>query len=130
MLRNGIDGLDAKQLQTPYREGGWTLQQLVHHVADSHMNAFVRVRLALTEENPVITAYDERAWAELEDSLGAPVAWSLGLLEGLHGRWVMMLEGLEEEQWGRVLCIRSAGRRRWRRLRCCMAGIAGIMWRM
>ena len=100
-LRNALDGLDHEQLGTPYREGGWTVRQLVHHVADSHMNAFVRVRLALTEQNPVISAYDEKAWAALHDSTAAPVEWSLELLESLHARWVMLLQSLDEAQWKR-----------------------------
>jgi hypothetical protein len=99
-LTDALSGLDREQLDTPYREGGWTVRQLVHHIADSHMNAFVRVRLALTEDWPTITAYDEKAWAMLPDSAG-PVSWSLALLENLHARWVMMLESLTEEQWAR-----------------------------
>ncbi|HEX9198327.1 MAG TPA: bacillithiol transferase BstA [Acidobacteriaceae bacterium] len=100
-LSEAIDGLNREQLDTPYREGGWTVRQLVHHVADSHMNAFVRVRLAMTEDWPVITAYDEKAWAMLQDSLAAPMAWSLTLLANLHARWVMLLESLTDEQWQR-----------------------------
>ena len=100
MLRNAVEGLDASQLNTPYREGGWTVRQLVHHIADSHMNAFIRMRLALTEEWPVIKPYDEKAWAELHDS-AAPVEWSLELVESLHARWVMLLQSLTEEQWHR-----------------------------
>jgi hypothetical protein len=99
-LRNALDGLDSHQLGTPYREGGWTVRQLVHHIADSHMNAFCRVRLALTEKSPVITGYDEKAWAELHDS-AAPVEWSLTLIESLHARWVMLLQSLTAEQWQR-----------------------------
>ena len=99
-LREAVEGLDRAQLDTPYREGGWTVRQLVHHVADSHMNAFLRVRLALTEDWPTITPYDEKAWAMLHDS-SAPVEWSVGLLENLHARWVMLLESLTEDQWAR-----------------------------
>jgi uncharacterized damage-inducible protein DinB len=99
-LRNAVDGLDAAQLNTPYREGGWTVRQLVHHIADSHMNAFVRIRLALTEDWPVIKPYDEKAWATLHDS-AAPVEWSLELGESLHARWVMMLQSLKDDQWSR-----------------------------
>jgi len=97
-LRNAVDGLDSDQLNTPYREGGWTVRQLVHHIADSHMNAFIRIRLALTEDWPTIKAYDEKSWATLHDSV-APVEWSLELIEALHARWVMMLQALTEEQW-------------------------------
>ncbi|HTH53357.1 MAG TPA: bacillithiol transferase BstA [Edaphobacter sp.] len=97
-LRNAVEGLNSAQLNTPYREGGWTVRQLVHHIADSHMNAFVRVRLALTEDWPTIKPYDEQAWATLHDS-AAPVEWSLTLVESLHARWVMMLQSLTDEQW-------------------------------
>ena len=99
-FRNGVKDLTEAQLDTPYREGGWTVRQLVHHIADSHMNAFLRVRLALTEDWPTITPYDEKAWAMLHDS-GAPVSWSVTLLENLHARWVMLLESLTDEQWAR-----------------------------
>ncbi len=100
MLRNAVDGLDFGQLNTPYREGGWTVRQLVHHVADSHMNAYIRFRLGLTEDWPIIKPYDEKSWATLHDSIG-PVEWSLELIESLHARWVMMLQSLSEEQWAR-----------------------------
>jgi hypothetical protein len=99
-LRNVVDGLDSKQLSTPYREDGWTVRQLVHHVADSHMNAFMRVRLALTEDWPIIKPYDQKAWAELHDS-AAPAEWSLELTEALHARWVLLLQSLNEAQWKR-----------------------------
>ncbi len=99
-LRNAVDGLNAAQLNTPYRDGGWTVRQLVHHIADSHMNAFVRIRLALTEDWPVIKPYDEKAWATLHDA-AAPVEWSLELIESLHARWVMMLQSLKGDQWTR-----------------------------
>ena len=97
-MRNAVDGLDSAQLNTPYREGGWTVRQLVHHIADSHMNAFMRVRLALTEDWPVIKPYDEQAWATLYDAT-APVEWSLELVESLHARWVMLLQSLKDQQW-------------------------------
>lgn len=99
-LRNAVDGMDSARLNTPYREGGWTVRQLVHHIADSHMNAFIRMRLALTEDWPTILTYDENAWARLRDST-APVEWSLELIESLHARWVMLLQSLNEEQWKR-----------------------------
>jgi hypothetical protein len=97
LLRNAVEGLNAARLGTPYREGGWTVRQLVHHVADSHMNAFIRVRLALTEDWPTIKPYDEKAWANLHDAL-APVEWSLELVESLHARWVMLLTSLTPVQ--------------------------------
>jgi uncharacterized damage-inducible protein DinB len=99
-LRNAVEGLGSAQLNTPYRDGGWTVRQLVHHIADSHMNAFIRVRLALTEDWPTIKPYDEKAWATLHDS-AAPIEWSLELVESLHARWVMLLQSLTEEQWMR-----------------------------
>jgi hypothetical protein len=100
-LRNAVEGLDQEQLDTPYREGGWAVRQLVHHIADSHMNAYVRIRLALTEDWPTIKPYDEKAWAKLVDCEAAPVGWSLALLENLHARWVMLLDSLTEDQWAR-----------------------------
>jgi uncharacterized damage-inducible protein DinB len=99
-LRNAVDGLSFTQLSTPYREGGWTLRQVVHHVADSHINAYVRVKLALTEDWPTIKPYDEEAWAKLHD-VAAPIEWSLELVESLHARWVMLLQSLKDEQWKR-----------------------------
>jgi hypothetical protein len=100
MLRNAVDGLDTAQLSTPYRDGGWTVRQVVHHIADSHMNASIRMRLALTEDWPTIKPYDEKAWATLRD-YAAPIEWSLELFESLHARWVMLLQSLSEEQWKR-----------------------------
>jgi hypothetical protein len=101
LLKAAVHGLDRDQLDTPYREGGWTVRQTVHHYADSHMNAFVRLRLALTEDWPTILPYDEKAWAMLRDCTGAPVGWSLDLIGSLHARWVMVLDSLGEEQWSR-----------------------------
>jgi hypothetical protein len=100
LLREAVHPLDTELMNTPYREGGWTVRQLVHHVADSHMTAFHRVRRALTEESPTVMSYDENAFAKLPDAV-APVEWSLALIEALHARWVMMLQGLTEEQWKR-----------------------------
>jgi uncharacterized damage-inducible protein DinB len=99
-LRNAVEGLSFAQMRTPYREDGWTVQQVVHHVADSHMNALIRVKLALTEDWPTIKPYDEVAWAKLHDT-AAPVEWSLELVESLHARWVMLLQSLSEGQWKR-----------------------------
>jgi hypothetical protein len=99
-LRNAVDGLSSSQLSTPYREGGWTLRQVVHHIADSHMNAFIRIKLSLTEDWPTIKPYDEAAWAKLHD-VAAPVEWSLELVESLHARWVMLLQSLDDQQWQR-----------------------------
>lgn len=99
-VRSAISGLTEEQLDTPYRPGGWTVRQVVHHLADSHLNSYVRFKLALTETEPTIKPYDEAAWAELPDS-GLPPDVSLSLLEGLHHRWCTLLEGLNEEQWRR-----------------------------
>lgn len=99
-LRHAVDGLSFAQLSTPYREGGWTVRQVVHHVADSHMNAFIRVKLSLTEDWPTVKPYDEAAWAKLHD-VAAPVEWSLELVEALHARWVMLLQSLDDQQWQR-----------------------------
>ncbi len=94
-LRKAVSGLKDSQLDAPYRPGGWTVRQVVHHVADSHMNSLVRFRLALTEDAPTIKPYSEAAWAELADSKVAPVEVSLQLLQALHARWVMLLRSLE-----------------------------------
>ena len=99
-LREALSGLDDAQLNTPYREGGWTVRQLAHHIADSHMTAFLRVRKALTEDWPVVAGYDEKAFATLAD-VSAPAEWSLEILESVHARWVMLLQSLTEEQWHR-----------------------------
>lgn len=93
-LRTAVAGLNAAQLDTPYRRGGWTVRQVVHHLADSHMNSYVRFRLALTEEEPTIKPYDEARWAELIDARSAPVDTSLVLLDTLHARWVTLLQSL------------------------------------
>jgi uncharacterized damage-inducible protein DinB len=100
-LREAVRGLSQAQLDTPYREGGWSVRQLVHHIADSHCMALGRVKKALTEDWPLIVAYDEKAFAELADSLNAPAEWSLELIESVHARWVMLLQSLTEEQWKR-----------------------------
>jgi hypothetical protein len=102
-LRAAIDGLSATQLDTPYRDGGWTVRQVVHHVPDSHANAYVRFKLALTEDAPLIRTYDEVRWAELADCSLTPIETSLLLLEALHVRWTVLLRALSEEQWQRPL---------------------------
>ncbi|WP_050180106.1 YfiT family bacillithiol transferase [Domibacillus robiginosus] len=95
LLRQTVEDLTDEQLDTPYRDGGWTVRQVVHHLADSHMNAFIRFKLALTETMPVIKPYDEAAWARLPDSC-LPVDVSLSLLEALHARWTALLNGLPD----------------------------------
>ena len=109
-MRSAVSGLDDSQLDTPYREGGWTVRQVVHHVADSHAQAYGRLRLALTEDWPTITPYNEKTWAELYDARTAPVDISLHLLQALHRRWVMLLESLAPEQWERGYVHPEGGR--------------------
>ena len=100
-LRAAVTGLTDQQLDTPYRPGGWTVRQVVHHVPDSHLNSYVRFRLALTEDEPSIKPYDQSRWAELIDSRTAPVETSLVLLEALHQRWVMLLRSLSAADFAR-----------------------------
>jgi hypothetical protein len=100
-IRRAVAGLTEAQLDTPYRDGGWTVRQVVHHVPDSHLNAYTRFRLALTEATPTIRPYFEDRWAELPDARGAPIELSLALLEALHTRWVLLLRSLGPTQWER-----------------------------
>lgn len=102
-LRAAVAGLNDRQLDTPYREGGWTVRQVVHHVPDSHMNSYIRFKLALTEDEPVIKPYDEAAWARLGDTASTPVEISLTLLECLHARWVTLMRGLTDAEWKRAM---------------------------
>jgi hypothetical protein len=105
-----VQSLDAAQLATPYRPGGWTVVQVVHHLADSHMNALTRVKLALTEDNPIIKPYEEDLWAELPDVAKTPINISLTLLHALHTRWVNVLDNLTEEQWARTFVHPASGK--------------------
>lgn len=102
-FRAAVQGLSDEQLDTPYREGGWTVRQLAHHVPDSHMNAYIRFKLGLTEDNPPIKTYEEALWAQLEDSRATPVESSLRTLELLHERWIILLRSLTDEQWTRTI---------------------------
>ena len=95
--------LDAVHLQTSYREGGWTVQQLIHHVADSHLNAYIRFKLALTEDNPTIKPYDEAAWANLKDTEEIPINVSLTLLHALQIRWLSVIRAIKPEEWNRTV---------------------------
>ncbi|MGH7663258.1 MAG: YfiT family bacillithiol transferase [Gemmatimonadaceae bacterium] len=113
-LRDAVQGLTPDQLATPYRPGGWTVQQVVHHLPDSHLNAYTRFKLALTEDEPTIKPYDEAKWAELPDSVDTPVDVSLTLLDALHARWVTLLRslgptelkrGFRHPEHGRVLTL-------------------------
>jgi hypothetical protein len=100
-LRAAVSGLGDSQLDTPYREGGWTLRQVVHHVADSHSICYIRIKLALTEDWPTVKSYDETAWANLSDSRWLPVEVSLSMIEALHGRWVGLMESLSDGDFQR-----------------------------
>jgi uncharacterized damage-inducible protein DinB len=102
-LKAAIAGLSPQQLDTPYRPGGWTVRQLIHHLPDSHMNSYVRFKLALTEDEPTIKPYDEALWAKLNDSQETPIEVSLTLLEALHKRWVTLLRGMRPEDFARRL---------------------------
>ncbi|MCC3159347.1 bacillithiol transferase BstA [Hymenobacter sp. 15J16-1T3B] len=101
-LRMALDGLSGEQFDTPYRPGGWTVRQVLHHLPDSHVNSYTRFRLALTEDNPTIRPYDESAWAQLPDVSIVPPDVSLILLDALHARWVVLLSQLTDEQWLRT----------------------------
>jgi hypothetical protein len=101
-LRKAVEDLTADQFDTPYRPGGWTVRQVVHHVPDSHLNSYCRFKLALTEDEPTIKPYHEDRWAELEDSRVAPIETSLNILEGLHKRWVTLLESLGPSEFVRT----------------------------
>jgi len=102
-LKQAVSGLDDRQLETPYRPGGWTVRQLVHHLPDSHLNSYQRFRLALTEEAPAIKPYNEAAWAELPDAKTAPIEMSLSLLTALHARWITLLRSLGEADLKRTV---------------------------
>jgi hypothetical protein len=97
-----VNGLTETQLDTPYRQGGWTVRQIVHHVPDSHLNSYIRFKLALTEDRPTIKPYDEALWAGLSDSRDTPVETSLTLLESLHSRWIVLMRGMGEADWKRT----------------------------
>ena len=100
-LRAAVKGLTDVQLDTPYRPGGWTVRQVVHHVADSHMNAYVRFKLGLTEDIPTIKPYEENSWAQLPDARTAPIHLSLDLLDNLHARWVLVLRAMSDADFAR-----------------------------
>ncbi len=102
-MREAIAGLTPAQLDTPYREGGWTVRQVVHHVPDSHLNAYTRFKLALTENVPTIRPYNEARWAELGDTHATPIKTSLAMLEALHDRWVRLLRSMSDADFQRQL---------------------------
>lgn len=102
-LENAVANLDEHQYETPYREGGWKIKQLVHHVADSHMNAYTRFKLGLTEQRPTIKTYQEKSWAELNDSHTLPANLSITLLHALHARWYETLKAMSREDWEKTI---------------------------
>lgn len=101
-LKKLIEDFSDEQLDTPYRDGGWTVRQLVNHLADSHANSFIRFKLALTENNPVIKPYDEAKWAELQDSISMPIKPAMRMLKGIHQRWYVLLKTLTNKQFERT----------------------------
>lgn len=121
-LRAAVQDLNEEQLDTPYRPGGWTIRQVIHHLPDSHMNSYVRFKLALTENTPAIKTYDEAKWAELDDSKDTPIEVSLNLLESLHKRWVVLLRSMSEKdfhktvnhpEWGEIKLDRMLALYAW-----------------
>lgn len=111
-MRAAVAGASAEQLDTPYRPGGWTLRQVIHHVPDSHMNAVIRFKWALTEEAPTIKAYNEARWAELADVEATPIRTSLDVLDAIHARWVILLRHLTEADWARIYVHPESGPQR------------------
>jgi len=109
-LRSAVSGLSDEQLDTPYRDGGWTVRQTVHHVADSHLNAYCRFRLALTEDKPTIKPYLEAKWAELPDARTQPLAPSLEILDGVHTRLLALIDAMTAEDWQRGFVHPEHGR--------------------
>ncbi|KMQ68328.1 hydrolase [Chryseobacterium sp. FH2] len=101
-LKNLIENFSDDELDTPYRDGGWTVRQLVNHLADSHINSFIRFKLALTEDNPTIKPYDEAKWAELQDSISMPVKPAMRMIKGTHQRWTVLLKSLTNKQFERT----------------------------
>jgi hypothetical protein len=101
-LRAGVSGMSPGEFDTPYRPGGWTVRQVVHHLPDSHLNAYIRFKLALTEPEPTIKPYDQESWAQLADTQLTPIEVSLQLLESLHARWTVLLKSLRPEDWART----------------------------
>ncbi len=110
LFRDAVRGLDDRQLDTPYRPEGWTVRQVIHHVADSHMNAYIRFKLALTEDEPTIKPYDQAKWAELADSRTMPVETSLAMIESLHARWSALVKDLTDAGFSRVFVHPERGK--------------------
>jgi len=121
-LKREVESLSPQQLDTPYREDGWTVRQVVHHIPDSHINAYVRFKLALTEDNPQIKTYEEHLWAELPDTFNTPIDVSLKLLDSVHTRWAILLNTLSDKQfertfqhpeWGNITLSRTLALYAW-----------------
>lgn len=108
-LRVAVSGLNESQLDTPYRDGGWTVRQIVHHLPDSHMNAYIRFKLAMTEQSPTIKPYEQQLWAELSEAKTAPVEISLTLFESLHQRWILFLRSLSASDFSRTFIHPESG---------------------
>ena len=108
-MKQAVAGLNEDQLNTPYRDGGWTVRRVVHHVPDSHLNAYIRFKWALTEDNPTIKAYEEGEWAKLKDSETTPVQVSLNMLESLHARWTVLLRSMKQEDFLRKFVHPASG---------------------
>lgn len=102
-LREAVAGLAPQHLDIPYREGGWTIRQIVHHIPDSHVNSYVRFKLALTEDRPIIKPYDEKLWAEIPEARTAPIEMSLDMVDALHGRWSLMLRNMTDADFERSI---------------------------
>ena len=109
LLREAVRGLTDEQLDTPYRPGGWTVRQVVHHLPDSHMNAYIRFKLGMTENQPTIKPYSEKSWSELAEARSAPVEMSLRMLESLHERWVVFLRSLKPTDFARTIVHPESG---------------------
>lgn len=103
ILRESVQSFSNEQIDTPYRPGGWTVRQVVHHIADSHLNSFCRFKLALSEDTPTIKPYNEADWAEMTDSINAPVELSLSIIDGVHARWAMLLKSMSDADFARKI---------------------------
>jgi hypothetical protein len=110
LVEMAIENMDAKMLETPYREGSWDIKQVVHHIADSHINSYVRFKLGVTENNPTIKAYDEVQWADMKDVKDVPINISVTLLYALHTRWHHFLLGLQNEDWNKTVVHSVTGK--------------------
>jgi len=102
-MRQAVAGLSETQLDTPYRDGGWTVRQVVHHVPDSHMNAYMRMKFGLTEQQPQVKPYDQETWAQTPEVATTPIGVSLTLLESLHERWVRLMKGMKDQDFARLI---------------------------